>query len=601
MKTLLSFLLMLMATAAFSQTQITSSTVSGTWTTAGSPYIINNAVSVNAGSSLTIQPGVVVRFKATTKMVVTGSLIANGTAAQKITFQADDTTGWANESITAGGWHGIHFMTYSGSGVDNSVLNFCILKDTKYGYNSAIQNCNTLTIYRKLKVSNTEIYHNTAGTGFYVAGDNISISTNVASDTVEFDRCTIYDNTSVFGIIHTSNYSGGYTHIHNCEFYDNIKGSPIWGTWNNILIEANDIHHNEMINDSAPIKMTVGNGRIVGNKVRFNICDQLAAIGCRSGFFDIDNNLICNNQQMDGNCGATGGGGGIHLSYNEGATTFALTYYRVRNNVIANNYSAYGGGGIYVFTARAEISNNTIANNTSGSPIAKGIMVLNPQAEVYIKNNILTGNGYPGMTDSTYAIGVYSANKISCDNNYMPTNYSHAVYGIGNFTLIGDTIHNVIGSAPQFIAPTANNAYTTDATTANFGITTTSPCVDKGDSTGVNALPTDYIGNQRIQGSKIDIGAYEVIKSAEWVNDVQASDFPITMYPNPAVSEVNLILPFTHSTVTISDINGHQVFSQTLNSTQTQIRISDWANGIYIVRCASEGKMAIRRLVVTGK
>lgn len=593
-----TFLCCFFSTYMYAQTQITSPTVSGTWTLSGSPYIINNAITINNGTSLTIQAGVVVRFKSGTKLIVNGSLFAIGTSSQYINFQADDTIGWSNENTPNGGWSGIHFMQWTGSGVDNSALTYCKIHDTKYGYSTYVADCNTLTMYRKLKVSYSDIYHNTAGTGLYVAGDNISINTYVASDTIEFDHCSIYDNISVFGIMHTSNYSGGYTHIHHCAIYDNIKGSPIWGTWNNILIEYNDIHDNEMMNDSAPIKLSIGNGRIYHNKVHHNICDQLAAIGCRSGFMDIDNNLICNNQQLDGGCGATGGGGGIHLSFNEGATTFANTYYRVRNNIIANNYSAYGGGGIYVFTARAEISNNTIVNNTSATFNAKAILVLNPLSEVYIKNNLFKGNSTPGSTDSLYVIGVYSASKIQVDNNYLPTTYNQALTGIGGFTMIGDTIHNVIGNAPQLIAPTANNNINTDATTADFGIQGTSPCVDKGDSTATNALATDYAGNPRITGTKIDIGAYEINK-ANWLNEVQKAGFEITMFPNPANAILTLKLPFTHSSIMITDLNGHLMLQNGLNEDHTQFNISSWPAGIYNIRCLCEGKIASRQFVVS--
>ena len=94
--------------------------------------------------------------------------------------------------------------------------------------------------------------------------------------------------------------------------------SPIWGSWVNTLIENNEIDNNEMINDGSPIKISIGKAVIRSNKVHHNICEQLAAIGCRSGQIDIDNNLISNNQQLDGNCGATGGGGGIHVAHNEG-------------------------------------------------------------------------------------------------------------------------------------------------------------------------------------------------------------------------------------------------------------------------------------------
>ena len=289
MKTILSVLLVILATHVWAQTQITSPTVSGNWTLAGSPYVVNVNINIAANTTLSIQPGVVVRFKSTTHLIVDGSLIANGSASQYITFQADDTTGWANENITLGGWNGIHFMAYTGTGTDNSALSYCIIKDTKYGYNTSVSYANTLSLFRKIKVAYCDIYHNTAGTGLYVAGNNISISTSAASDTIELDHCKIYDNTTVFGILYTGNNGGGFTSIHHCDIHDNSKGSPIWGVWNNVVIEYNDIHHNTMINDSSPIKLSIGVAKIRFNKVHHNICDQLAAIGCRSGLIDCIN------------------------------------------------------------------------------------------------------------------------------------------------------------------------------------------------------------------------------------------------------------------------------------------------------------------------
>ncbi len=53
-----------------------------TWTLANSPYIITDTVVVFPGDTLTIQPGVVVKFDSTVYMEIRqATLIANGTAA----------------------------------------------------------------------------------------------------------------------------------------------------------------------------------------------------------------------------------------------------------------------------------------------------------------------------------------------------------------------------------------------------------------------------------------------------------------------------------------------------------------------------------------
>lgn len=60
-----------------------------TWTTAGSPYIVTGTVTIVPTASLTIEPGVEVRFQWDTALVAVGPLTATGTAAQPITFTTD--------------------------------------------------------------------------------------------------------------------------------------------------------------------------------------------------------------------------------------------------------------------------------------------------------------------------------------------------------------------------------------------------------------------------------------------------------------------------------------------------------------------------------
>lgn len=67
-----------------------------TWSAAGSPYIVDGNVSVAAGVTLTIDPGVVVKFNGQFRtMFVNGTLKAVGTEAQPIVFTSiqDDSVG----------------------------------------------------------------------------------------------------------------------------------------------------------------------------------------------------------------------------------------------------------------------------------------------------------------------------------------------------------------------------------------------------------------------------------------------------------------------------------------------------------------------------
>ncbi len=128
-------------------------TTNTTWTT-GNIYVVQNCnLTIAAGATLTVQPGVIVKFGGTAPgygsalgsaaVIVDGALNAFGTVAQPVVFTSlkddahgGDTDGGGASSGAAGDWYGLvfrsgssgqltqFFVGYAGSGVFNATLGY---------------------------------------------------------------------------------------------------------------------------------------------------------------------------------------------------------------------------------------------------------------------------------------------------------------------------------------------------------------------------------------------------------------------------------------------------------------------------------------------
>jgi hypothetical protein len=98
-------------------TLVPPGSVSGTWTKANSPYTVTGDISIPRNQTLTIEPGITVKFAGHFGLTVgyRATLLAQGTADSGIVFTAIDTSE---------GWYGIRFINSS----TEDVLQYCTLE-----------------------------------------------------------------------------------------------------------------------------------------------------------------------------------------------------------------------------------------------------------------------------------------------------------------------------------------------------------------------------------------------------------------------------------------------------------------------------------------
>ena len=188
-----------------------------TWTAANSPYIVTSSVLVQQGVTLTIEPGVEVRFNAGLTLQVNGELIARGTEATPIVFTSNAP------SPAPGDWGFILFTDtavdaiydVNGDYLSGSILEHCTIEFAGSGNDYALRLdqsgpfINQCTIKDNAgsgisvvsagpaKILNSTIMGNTAsqGGGIYIFNngvDRVTLSGNIITGSTGQDGGAIY-------------------------------------------------------------------------------------------------------------------------------------------------------------------------------------------------------------------------------------------------------------------------------------------------------------------------------------------------------------------------------------------------------------------------
>lgn len=152
-------------------------------TKANSPYLVNDTTQAIAeGGVLTIEPGVVIKFKGRGRLVAEGDIVANGTAEDPIvftSFEDDEYGGNMDGVVTApyrGSWYGVEIDdTSAGSSFTHTIFRYGG-RYSNYGgpYKKAM-----LYVGQTSSPISNSVFEYSRGYGLYIEKSNSTVSNNI--------------------------------------------------------------------------------------------------------------------------------------------------------------------------------------------------------------------------------------------------------------------------------------------------------------------------------------------------------------------------------------------------------------------------------------
>lgn len=533
------------------QTIISGGNVSGIWTAANSPYIVQNDVLVPDGDTLIVEPGTLVEFGSGVRLDVEGIIRAEGTQVDSIRFTAQNSN---ND------WEGLGIIPVSAA-TDSSILEYCIFEygnglifigafDKVRIEHCLIQNGSTASngaglaavgtaggsfiirnnVFRDNHapgqggailiggVSSTHVIQNNLFLNNSALGVGGAISFN-GNESATISQNVFQGNSAAFGggAISLGNNSNNL--IDDNLFIGNAgndRGGVINGTVTSAIITNNSFINNTCTGEAGVYQFLFTSTPVLsGNYYEGNSCanasilsledDAIAQVSNEvynanlngppiSVVFDAELNMqdciFSNNQGFKG--------GAIEINNS--------TVVTVYNSLFVNNEAAWGGAISCSGGMSQSFTNCTFANNHA--TIDGGMLHLYAGADPVFTNCIVDGNTSAGAGSVLFVQGSHPSSN---DPQFINCLIEGGASGFNAAGILNPTLTNVIDVNPQFVLPTTGSGNGFNGNAANWKLQSTSLCINGGttDTTGLSLPSTDLAGWLRIVTDTVDIGAYE--------------------------------------------------------------------------------------------
>ncbi len=536
-----------------------------TWTKVNSPYFVTDTVVVFPNVTLTIEPGVVVKFNANKRLELRQSnLIAVGNSTDSIFFTS--TSG-----LTPGTWSGLFFN--HGSFSDTALFSFC-----KFTYaDVAILSSSN----QYLKITNSIFSNNNIG---------LNAFNNTGSSPYTVDS-SVFENNLQAGINGESSFE--HPLITNSFFINNHIGISGVG--------GNGIHRSGIIDNS----------RFVSNQLALSIAGFVVSnceitnnqTGIDGGENNIESCHVSNNSVV----GLLQAGdtvrdcvidfNGIGFQDWEGHDFNVITNNRIENNTIGIKIELSASNRISIVSCNKICNNLTYnlyynANFGGNASFANNYWCFNDSSQ--IANTIYDGydNINLGLTDfrpfdtlpcsTSHCSAYFTLNADTIPHNYTAINMSS---GSGQIQCIwnwGD------GTTDTALYP--SHIYGTPGV---YSI-----CLTVNDSLGCTSSYCNDFSLFRTTNSLVTVNVFPPYATGISPNGPAPQNFRVT--PNPAADYVNISFDGAegNALLVISNLIGQKQIEGRIRSGNTQISTESLPNGVYFITVLNGKTPATQRLLI---
>ncbi|MFK7747771.1 MAG: T9SS type A sorting domain-containing protein [Kordia sp.] len=259
---------------------------------------------------------------------------------------------------------------------------------------------------------------------------------------------------------------------------------------------------------------------------------------------------------------------------------------------VKDNGSSLGLAGVvwlrsitYGARFNTKVINSTFANNqltATGAITERAVLGVSKYRGIDMRIEVSNSIFYNNTSNTSTA--PLSLGRINSD----PVPNIRKVYNsIGE-----DNFSNI--AATDKVAVSDSDPLFTDATNSDFTIQMGSPAIDSGDNTKVPVeITEDFLGNQRIFNSDVDMGVYEFGSSTLGVQEVYKL-VSFVIYPNPVKNQLNIHIEGEIKNIEVYNYTGQKV----IQTTKGQIDTSNLASGMYILKLYKEnGEVGVKRFL----